>query len=421
MANPSGSKSIYENKTVLIILSITVSVLVWFIVAYSIDTSTTQTVRNIPVTIDVENTALAKLGLEPVVLANYAVDVEVFGSRATVGNVKASDIEVLANLSNINAPGTYNLNLVGLDKNGHGFEIRSTIPETVSVRFDFFTEKTLEVDLELSGLEIAEGYILTQEYIYPDTIDIKGPATEMDKVSSSKARLEFDKPLSQTGTYKSRIILQDMNGDSFESPYISADVSQASITLPILKKKTVPVSIDFINVPQYFNIGTLSYTIEPDAVEIAGPVPSINGFMEIHLGYIDLRILKPDTMLINPVKLPPGYMSVNNVQEVSVIFNPKDLGEKLLNITDIRLINQPLNSKVTIQTKTIYGVTVYGPSNELELLTSKDLVAQIDMADVDSKTGSMVVPVTVLLPNSEQCWAYGDNHTAVVLIERHDG
>ena len=174
-----------------------------------------------------------------------------------------------------------------------------------------------------------------------------------------------------------------------------------------------------MNVPQNFDIGTLNYLIVPETIEIAGPVPSINSFMEMHLGYIDLRTLKPDTVIQYGAKLPLSYITVNNIQEISLRFDPKGLGEKLLNVSDIRIINQPPNSNVTIQTKTIYGVTVYGPQEELDTLTSLDLVAQIDMTEVDNRTGSVTVPVTVLLPNSNDCWAYGDNHTAVIIIEKN--
>jgi YbbR domain-containing protein len=241
----------------------------------------------------------------------------------------------------------------------------------------------------------------------------------MDKIDACQVKIDFDKPLSQTGTYDAEVLMIDQNGERFNSPYLELDVPVASVTLPILKKKTVPVTVDFVNVPQNFDIGTLAYMIEPETIEIAGPVPRINSFMEMHLGYIDLRTLKPDTVILYGVNLPLGYITVNNVQEISLRFDPKNLGEKLLNATDIRIINQPPESNVVIQTKTLYGITIYGPKEELETLTSLDLVAQIDMTEVDNRTGSVTVPVTILLPNNTDSWAYGDNHTAVIIIEKN--
>jgi hypothetical protein len=36
-------------------------------------------------------------------------------------------------------------------------------------------EKTFDIELELPGLVIASGYIMDQEYLYPNQVVIKGP------------------------------------------------------------------------------------------------------------------------------------------------------------------------------------------------------------------------------------------------------
>ncbi|MEG2204672.1 MAG: hypothetical protein RRY21_05885, partial [Oscillospiraceae bacterium] len=89
-------------------LSLIGAVLVWYSAA-SADTGSVQPVRNVPVFVDLEDSALARLGLDPVTEPSFSVDVEIQGPRTLVGLIKASDVKVVAKLNNVNGPGTYDL------------------------------------------------------------------------------------------------------------------------------------------------------------------------------------------------------------------------------------------------------------------------------------------------------------------------
>ncbi len=108
----------------------------------------------------------------------------------------------------------------------------------------------------------------------------------------------------------------DENQNEVSSPYLEMSDKKVSLTLPVLKKRTVPFTFDFINVPNDFNLDTLNYEITPEEIEIAGPSTSIANMTELHLGYIDLRMLKPDALMIYELPLPVGYISVEDIGEV---------------------------------------------------------------------------------------------------------
>lgn len=417
MGRKSGFDALLENNTVLMVLSLFIAVLVWFTVVWGTGETTELSVRNVPVQVDLEDSALARLGLDPVTESNFSVDVEIVGPRAVVGGVKVGDIQIVAKLHNVNGPGTYTLALEGADIKEKGFEIKNIVPETVSMRFDHMITRSMPINLELQGLEIPDEYLLDQEFLTPSEVTVSGPATEMALVASGEVRLSFDKPLTQTGTFESAVLLLDANGNPIESPYLVVDQPVASVTLPVLKKKTVPVTFDFTNVPPGFDVDSLGYFTDPETVEIAGPSASINGFTELHLGYIDLRGLEPDAVKTYNVSLPPGYLTVENIQEVDVVFENPGYTSRRLSTSDIRLINQPPDYNVEISTKTIYDVMVYGPEEEIEQITGKDLIAQIDMTDVDIRIGQATVPVSILIPGSDECWVYGGDKTAVVTIQ----
>lgn len=417
MSKHFGFGALMDNKSFRVALSLLSAVFVWFMVVRYVDTETTATIPNVPVAVDTASSALTRLDLKPVTVPQFAVDVEISGPRVVVGNIKASDIQISAKLNNISGPGTYTLALESIDLHGRGFSITQTTPETISLRFDRMVSKELEVDLELTGLTIPEGYILDQEYVYPTEVTVTGPATEMAMVNSCRAQLTFEKPLSQTGTYDTEIILLDAGGTPVEKTYLTLDQSTASVTLPILRKKVVPVTFDFVNVPPEFDLDTLRYIVSPDEIEIAGPSTAVASVTELHLGYIDLRTLAPNDHLYYSASLPPGFISVENIQDIDVEFDATGFEEKVLNVTGLQLINQPAEYDVSISTKTIYGVKVYGPVEEVSKLTPKDLVAQIDMTEADVRIGQVTVPVDILIPTSTSCWAYGDDYTAVITVK----
>lgn len=414
-----NNKSFFDNNTVIMVISILGSILIWMMVAYNIDSDIPVTIRNVPVTIDTNDSNLTRLDLYPVTSTDFTVDVEVIGPRATVGNIKASELNVLAKLNNISGPGTYDLALEITDIRNRGVEIKGTTPAAISMRFDHCVTKELPVQLDVSGLTIPEGYILDEEYIYPSEIEVVGPATEMQSVETANVHLSFEKPLSASATYDTPVVLKDVELNAVESPYFEYDSKTVSVTLPVLKKKTVPVTFDFVNASSDFNLESLNYVVSPKEIEIAGPADSVATFNELHLGYLDMRTLTPDMNMSYNLSLPPGFISVEGISELSIQFLPDGIGEKELSIDSdsIYIVNLSDEYDVSIQSKSISGVTVYGPESELETLTSKDLVAQIDMTEADLRIGQITVPVDILIPGKSTCWVYGDRYTARVTVK----
>ena len=407
----------FENDTVVLVLSILSAVLIWFAVAYNTDEKITDTVRNVPVNFDMTTSTLARLDLYPVMEGELTVDVEISGARATVGNIAQSDIRVEAKLNNVTGPGTYEVALDVSDYLGKGFEVKGALPETLTVRFDHLTEKTIEIELEMEGVEIPEGYVLDTEYLYPAEVTVSGPETEVSEIESCRAVLSLKQPLSETETYEVELALYDAEGKEISSPYLNTSAETVSVTLPVLKKKIVPVTFDFINVPSSFDADTLSYDIFPSEIEIAGPENTLSSLTEIHLGYLDLSEFTPEFPVVYSIQLPSGYISIDNTKEAVIAFDAEGYTTTELNISNIRLLNAPDDYDVSVATKMIYGVTICGPEDEIAKLQGTDLVAEIDMLNVDTRVGQSTVGVSVLLPTSPSCWAVGGDYTAVITVK----
>ena len=114
---------------------------------------------------------------------------------------------------------------------------------------------------------------------------------------------------------------------------------------------------------------------------------------------------------------------MEGIEDGNSEFFPDTFGETTLAVEsdNIYVRNLPDQYEATIQTQTINNVTVYGPAGEVIELTNQNLVAEINMANVDITLGQVTVPVTILIPGHSKCWAYGDHYTARITIrERND-
>jgi YbbR domain-containing protein len=405
-----------ENDTVVLVVSAICAILLWFSVAYNSDEKITSVIRDVPVNFDMSTSSLSRLKLYPVMDNELTVDVEISGSRMVVGNISKGDLVVNAKLNNVTGPGTYDVGLDISDSMGRNYEIKGSVPDTLTVRFDHKTEKTFEVELEMEGVEIPDGYILDTEYLSPSEITVSGPETEVSSITDCRATLTFKSPISETATYEAEVELYDADGNAVTSPYITLDSDRVSVTLPVLKKKVVPVTFDYLNVPAGFDTDTLSYTIEPEEIEIAGPESSLSTVTELHVGYINMEDFTPDFPFVYNIELPSGFIAVDNTQEVLVTFENTGYETRTYNVSEIRLVNQPDDYDVTVSTKMIYNVEITGPTEALDALAATDIVAEIDMHDVDIRVGQSTVEASILTPTTDCCWSSGGKYTAVITV-----
>ena len=413
-------KNILDNNTFLMIISILGSILIWVMVAYNIDTDIPSTIRNVPVNINTSDQSLVRMGLEPIAdNVDFTVDVEVIGARSIIGNMNPSDIQIEARVNNVSGPGTYDLALEVVDSKNRNVEIKGTTPETISLRFDRMVTKTLPINLELIGIDIPEGYVMDEESIYPTEVTVTGPSEEMGKVKTANVAVAFEKPISKPVNTNIDIKLYDEDENVIESPYFEFDSEEVTLDIPVLKKKTIPVTFDFVNVPEGFDVDILEYALSPTEVEVAGPEALLSTLNELHIGYIDIRTLAPDVNFFYDLELPDGFISVEGIEDINLRFIPDKFDFKDLNIDSdsIYVINTSDKYDVTIQSKGITGVTVYGLTHDLEMVTAKDLVAQVDMNHVEYKLGQVTVPVEIMMPGKSTCWASGVHYNVRATIK----
>lgn len=406
-----------ENDKFLMVVSLLLAVIMWLSIAYGVDTNdATRTFNQIPVKFDVENSVAGRLGLSPLLFEDINVRVTLQGNRGAMNSLTADDIIVTANLSGVTQSGKYEIRFEAYDYRHRGFEVMSIDPPSYGVAFDRIISVKMPVQIELENVKIPEGYILGQEMVNPQNINVTGPAEELSKIAKAIVRIDIGSEVKKTSTFTEDIQFYDSEGNVITSVFIDSDVKQGVVTLPVLKKKEVPVTVGFINMPSGFNLNSLGYTIDPSVMEIAGPAEIIDSINEIPLGYINMKELMPDTAVYYGAILPDGVISVDNINDALVTFTGENYQKSSFKVSDIRLINVPKEYDVTINTKLITDVEIYGPKNRIAALKSQNIVAEIDIADIDIRVGQMVVPIELSIIGEDSCWSYGE-YTAVITVK----
>lgn len=118
------------------IFSIVIALLLWIVVSYNGlgDSYSSTTVKDIPITINSSAALEHNLNLKYTILdSNSYATVEISGRNVLINAITNEDIIVMADVSDIIAPGSYEVKLKAVDMKGLDYIISKINPTTVKV------------------------------------------------------------------------------------------------------------------------------------------------------------------------------------------------------------------------------------------------------------------------------------------------
>ena len=383
-------KSFFQNfvknlKT--IIFALVIAVIVWFAISMQIFPDVTTHVSDIPV----EVKATEYMTENALSVTNSYVDkitVQVTGKRYEVGNLTASDFTASADLSAITAPGEYK----------------------VKVNVTPVKENSCTVDDEGLSAE-------------PSTITLTGDSTAIDAVKSVEIRSVFAGETSESVSSKGQIVLLGSNGDIIENPDIKYDNESYTVNITLYKQKTLPLTVQFTNVPSNFDLSSLKYSIYPQSLTVSSPDDSLDSQEKFEIGTIDLSQLTTKYLqkLTLPIALPEGYKNISGNTSAMVSFEDAE-NYTFLSYTvqkdNIRIINAPDNFDVDVLTNEL-SVNVTGPADEIAALASKDIYATVDLMGTTLTAGLKDVTAEFTLRGTKvRSWVTGEYKVSIQVTER---
>ena len=410
----------FSHNITLLILSFVLAFAIWFIINANSETETNVTISNIPITIELSDTAKED-GLQIFNNEELTASVEVSGNRVTVGSLSASDIQITANQTgSIISPGTYNLPL-SAKKSGlrTNFNIVSSVsPSSVTVFVDRAAEGEFSIDNRISvQLSDANHYAATS--LSQNTVTVSGPETQVSKIASVAVFDSVTAGVEESVTMQEKIRYYDADGNELDLPLVSADAETIEVTISLLPVKSVDLNIELIGAPD----SAPAVVIEPESVKIAGAQAALDEIKDgVSVASIDYSTLRNEKFKAEyeNITLPSGCRIISGTTKVEVSIDLSGYKRRTVGV-DIsdKLDSSKYSADFNVES---IDVEICGPESLINSISSSDITAVADFTDMlndltSGNTVSLSVPVGVKLGSGySKCWVYGA-YTAEVNVK----
>lgn len=410
---------LFNNNTFVLILSIVLGILVWFTIYVDQRPNSNTFITDVPITINYENSMAKDLGLEIIGEPQYTTDVQVNGKKYKITRLKAEDFTAQVSLANVTEPGEYTLRVQVIRKQSDPeYSVISWTTTEVKLKFDKVVTKQFPIEIIAPGLSAAEGYLMETPYADIDFLTVKGPEADVNKIDRCVINIDTEDELTESFNTSGQVVLLDKNGDAIKSDQLDMDNRDLiSVTIPIYKAKTLPLRVEFVNIPRGFPIDELSYTLSRNSLLIASPSETIDTLDDITIGPIDFRTIDVGSEITLDINLKAGLKNVENVESVTVKFPTYGLSSKQLEVSNFVLENVPSGYEARVLTERLRNIKVVGATGIVNDLNSDDLVGIVDLSQDAVKTGRYNVTVKIYCQGGVLAWAVGE-YTVDVSVQQ---
>ena len=413
---------IFKDKRILFIISLFASFVLWLVVSLLLRPTGEVVVQGVGVNVNVQSGILGELGLSAIEGAESTVNVTISGSRSVIGGVSAEDISVSPSLSGVTGAGGYELQLKATNNSSKEFEIVAVHPSTINVKFDKYVDKTVPLEYVINGeYNIPDEFIQEEIYTTPASIVVTGPEIDVANISGAVVAVELSGDYSETIAIIGEVVLVDENKNpvDYNRNEISLSTNSATVYVPVHKTAKLPISFDYTNVPEYFDISNLKYTLSVTDILVEGEDKTIDKYSDIFIGYVDMRDINLENVSTEfEIRLPEGLTAQNFDENVNITFDLTDYVESTFNATQINIINIPQGYKVTSNASKV-AVTLIGPAEVINSISEKDIVVQVDLSTREiTQTGQYRIQADVFLPGGENAWATGTYSITITVKEQ---
>ncbi|MBE6879327.1 MAG: hypothetical protein E7490_00645 [Ruminococcaceae bacterium] len=409
-----------------IIIAVLVAIVAWFAISMQIFPDISSHISDIKVSASpteymTENSLSIAEGYEDVVSARIS------GKRYDIGNLSAEDFTATLDLSGVTGVGEYVVNVNVTPKSNVNCKVIGD-DITVKIKVEKIISKTFSITdgsmiVTADDVIAAENMKIDSITVNPATITLTGDAADIEAIKKVEIRSNFAGKTNTSISTKGQVILLNASGKPVENPEIKADNNNFTVDVTLFKQKTLPLTVQFTNVPANFDLSSLKYSIYPETLTISSPDDSVDAQEKFEVGIIDLSQLTTKYLqkVTLPITLPEGFKNVSGNSYAMVTFENAD-EFTFLNFTvqkeNIRIVNAPENFDVEVLTNEL-SVNVTGPESEISALASKDIYATIDLMGTTLTEGLKdVTPEFIIRGSNVKCWVTGEYKITLQATEK---
>lgn len=362
-----------SRKVVTMLISLLAAVLLWLYVVTAIAPEVTTNVSNIPINID-GTVILDNRNLMIVDQDVTSVALDISTSRANVSKLNANSIRVNANAGSLDHPGQFPLSCTVIYPDTVRDSEVSTVrisPAVVNVTVAEKKEISLPVKLNWTG-SMKEGFLFDTENveIEPKSVTVSGPAEEIAKIA--ECEVDYDVTSLEDSVVETvPLSFRDAEGETLElSELITVSDTQASVTLPVLRTKTLSLKLE-LREGGGVTAENAEITLTPETITVKGAAEVINALPdELVVGELDLATVEERETRSYSLTLPSNVTNSSGETSVSADIRIKGVRTDAISVSNIQLVNVAAGYQVEASTRTA-RVTVRGSIEEIRKLKQK--------------------------------------------------
>ena len=405
---------------VVFIVSAILAVFLWAYVNVNMTPQVTATIENVPVSID--SASLSEIyGISVMDKKDFFVDVTVTGERYIVDREDIKNqINVVADISDVSGSGKTELSLRATTENDN-IVIVGLSKQAISVYLDYQDSKSFSVMPNARN----ESFNLPQGYSYGDfkvttasKITVKGPATEIEKITGVEAVFDIDEKAIETKTYNAALkVVSDRYVDTTYVSFFNGktEINEVKVSVPVLKLARLKTQVDFVGAPS--PAYEYSAKISVSELQVAMPEKMLESTSTIVIGTINYNTLRPGTneYEVNTKDIKVGGVTIMDEATIKITVKAENVESKDYTApftVTLPESDTPINADVQAD---FASVTAVGSASELKAFSDNGLTLRADLSGIDTtKKGVYTVPVIL---ESENAWLYGSDYVATVTIK----
>lgn len=371
-------KNRLKNNTKIKLISLLSALVLWLYVMTVEDPVETRTFSDIPVTIT-NMSVLEERGLTIYPKEELLADISIRANLSSLRPINRDNIYIYGRLDDPKEGKNVVYLQANLPERVNKYDIK---PNVITLDLEKVVNEKRSISVDVEGEpKINIDNIETNK----KTVDVSGPRTLVNKVTSIKATLDSSDKYKDFST-KLKLVPVDANGDAVKG--VKLDDNFVVATVKFLQEKVVPVKLVFDDsVSNQSNLE--NYSINPKDITIEGKKEALDNINGINTKPITANDLKSNNSIDVALDIPKDVKIKNNISSIKLNINKNITSEFLISKSDIEIVSKESETGKEVDLSKIpenIKITV-SYSDEIKDLSQKDIQLYIDMADTSQGEG----------------------------------
>lgn len=392
-----------KDKVLLYIISFAVAIALWAAIIYYVNPDTTIVITGVPVEINTSSQDAVSLSI--VSGKVETVDVEVTAPRSQVPSLSVDSLSAEIDLTGETKSGTYE-KTIDVTSNSEFVKIISVSPSKTTIVLDVTEIKTLPIEVDDGGFAAPDGYYLASPTLSSDSVKLTGPKAVVETITRASVSIEIEEDSVGVLDFKDcEISFLDDQGEKVDISSVSVDVDKVTVSVPIIRRKTVPLKIETVNGPEFDNdYCRISYS--PGEIEIAAVEDVYESIESVTIGTLDFSKISAKTYSEEfTLEMPAGVTNISGITtvEVTVSFSTFSTESVTVMPDDIKILGTPAGKTAAITSKSL-RVTICGSPVSVDMAKLEGISAEVRLSAASA--GIREYPVEISFGDLKNVWVY---------------